>query len=124
MIARTGSLPLRKTNKRIEYAYDPFHRRLWKKVFIQGKRVKYDRYLWDGDNEIGVVDENGVIQELRILGEGLGAEIGAAVLYEIKGKTYVPLHDIQGSVITLVDLAIKKPSGVLSLYSIWRRAHR
>ena len=38
----------------------------------------------------------------------LGAEIGAAVLYEIKGKTYVPLHDIQGSVITLIDLATKK----------------
>jgi hypothetical protein len=74
-----------------------------------GRQVKYDRYLWDGENEIGVVDESGVIQELRILGEGLGAEIGAAVLYEIKGKTYVPLHDVKGSIVTLIDLESKKP---------------
>jgi len=102
-------IAIEKNNKRVEYAYDPFHRRLWKKVFINGKQIKYDRYLWDGNNELGVVDENGVIQELRILGEGLGAEIGAAVLYEIKEKTYVPIHDIQGSVVTLIDLATKRP---------------
>ncbi len=96
-------------NTRIEYEYDPLHRRLSKKVFIQGKQTKYDRYLWDGDNEIGVIDQNGIIQELRILGEGMGAEIGAAVLYELKGKTYIPLHDHQGSVTTLVDLNTKNP---------------
>ena len=102
-------IAIEENNKRIEYAYDPFHRRLWKKVFINGKQTQYDRYLWDGENEIGVVDENGVIQELRILGEGLGAEIGAAVLCEIRGKTYIPLHDVQGSLITLLDLEFKKP---------------
>jgi RHS repeat-associated protein len=101
-------IAIEEREKRIEYAYDPFHRRLWKKVFVQENQVNYDRYLWDGENEIGVVDENGGIQELRILGEGLGAEIGGAVLYEIKGKAYVPIHDIQGSTVTLIDLESKE----------------
>ena len=103
-------IAVEENKKRIEYAYDPFHRRLWKKVFLRGKQITYDRYLWDGDNEIGVVDENGVIQELRILGEGLGAEIGAAVLYVIERKAYVPIHDIQGSLVILIDLKSKNPT--------------
>jgi RHS repeat-associated protein len=90
-------------NKRIEYAYDPFHRRLSKKVFSNNKPIKYERYLWDGDNEIGVVNERGSIEQLRVLGEGSGAEIGAAVLYELHGKSYVPLHDHRGCVVALVD---------------------
>ena len=44
------------------------------------------------------------IQELRILGNGLGAEIGAAVLLELQGKHYIPLHDHTGNVECLVDL--------------------
>jgi len=60
----------------IEYFYDPFHRRLSKTV-----NGNAERYLWDGDNEIGVVDEKDKLKELRILGEGLGAEISSAVLY-------------------------------------------
>ncbi|MCH9620236.1 MAG: hypothetical protein SP4CHLAM17_11850 [Chlamydiales bacterium] len=45
----------------------------------------------------------GKIEELRILGEGLGAEIGATVFIELKGKTYIPIHDHQGSLKLLLD---------------------
>jgi RHS repeat-associated protein len=94
-------------NHRTEYTYDPFNRRLSKIIFSNGK-TQHLRYLWDGENEIGIVDEKNSIQELRILGEGLGAEIGAAVLYEIQGKPYIPIHDHRGCVVVLVDLETKK----------------
>jgi len=101
-------ITLENKNKRIECEYDPFHRRLSKKVFANGQ-VKHERYLWDGDNEIGVMNEQGQIEQLRILGEGLGAEIGAAVLYELKGKAYIPIHDHRGCVVTLIDMESKQP---------------
>ena len=93
---------------RIEYTYDPFHRRLSKTVFLNKKRAQYERYLWDGDNEIGTVDQKGKITQLRVLGEGLGAEIGAAVLYELNGKTYVPIHNHRGDLVVLIDAKTQK----------------
>jgi RHS repeat-associated protein len=45
---------------------------------------------------------------LRILGLGKGAEIGAAVALEIRGKTFVPLHDQSGNVVVLVDMESKR----------------
>lgn len=83
----------------IEYQYDAFHRRISKKA----KGCRYD-FIWDGENEIGLMSAE-KIEELRILGEGLGAEIGSAVLMELHGKTYVPVHDARGSLAALVDTA-------------------
>ncbi len=96
-------ITLEKGTQRVEYTYDPFHRRLCKQVFSKGKQIHSERYLWDGDNEIGAFSDRDTIEQLRVLGEGLGAEIGAAVLYELKGKTYVPIHDHRGCVVALVD---------------------
>lgn len=39
--------------------------------------------------------------ELRVLGEGLGAEIGAACFIEIGRSSYVPIHDHRGSLVKL-----------------------
>ncbi len=69
------------------YTYDAFNRRMSKNGA---------KYLWDGKNEIGTA--NG---ELRILGEGLGAEIGSAVFIKIKDKIFTPIHDIQGNLVVL-----------------------
>ena len=85
------------------FTYDSFHRRLSQTT---DKKTIY--YLWDGDNEIGAAEE-GALTQLRILGEGLGAEIGAAVLLELNGTPYVPIHDTQGSLIVLINLLTKKP---------------
>lgn len=87
----------------ISYTYDAFNRRVSKN--INGEMT---RYIWDDKNEIGSTDSSGNIQELRILGEGLGAEIGSAVLLEIEGKTYVPLHDHIGNVVTMIDIASRQ----------------
>ncbi len=81
----------------VTYTYDSFHRRLTKRV--NGSTTCY---LWDGDNEIGSFTTR--LKELRVLGEGLGAEIGAAVLVELGDEMYVPIHDHRGSLKTLLSV--------------------
>jgi len=102
-------IKVKKGTLEITYTYDPFHRRLSKKVYDDGDEIMHLYYLWDGNNEIGATDKKGRIQQLRVLGEGLGAEIGASVLMEIGGKTYIPLHDHRGCVITLIDSKTQTP---------------
>lgn len=94
------------------YRYDAFHRRIaqltyeWKND--EWVLQKTENYLYDGDKEIGQIDQNGTIKELRILGQGKGAEIGAAVALELHGNVYVPIHDHQGSVRCLIDVQTKQ----------------
>lgn len=83
-----------KNTKRTIYAYDAFNRRIAKDK---------DLYIWDHKNEIGMM-RGGKTYELRILGEGLGAEMGAAVMVELNNSTYFPIHDHRGSLTTLVNL--------------------
>jgi RHS repeat-associated protein len=45
----------------------------------------------------------GVISELRILGNGRSAEVGAAVAFELQGHVYALVHDSFGNVIALSD---------------------
>ena len=73
------------------YSYDPFNRRL---TSTTGTEQNF--FLYQGDNEIGTLDF------IRILGEGLGAEIGAAIAYEDRVFTYVPIHDLSGHVRTVL----------------------
>lgn len=78
--------------KEVRYTYDPFNRRLSKTV---GSTTQ--RYIWDKNSEIG-----SSAGELRILGEGLGGEIGAAVLIKLGRRTYVPFHNHRGDLVALV----------------------
>ncbi len=89
-------------NTRYSYSYDAFNRRISKTV-----NNETEHYLYTHDNEIGCY-KNGTLTELRILGEGLGAEIGASIALELQGQTYIPLHDRQGNLTTLLD-----PQGTL-----------
>lgn len=81
-----------KGKTRTTYTYDAFNRRIAKNDEL---------YIWDAKNEIGM-SRGDKIRELRILGEGLGAEIGSSVIFEIGGYTYFPIHDIQGSLVTMI----------------------
>lgn len=91
------------------YTYDFQNRRISKECYRQEegdwKLVNSERYLYTGDQEIGAVDADGVINQLRILGVGIGAEIGAAVAIELEDKCYVPLHNHIGHVSALIDQA-------------------
>lgn len=93
--------------QRTEYVYDAFHRRLQKKVFLK-KKGKWSHeqtltFLFQGDKEIGALDKEGNLIELRTLGLGLQGDIGAAVLLELDQQVFVPLHDFRGNIIALVD---------------------
>jgi RHS repeat-associated protein len=91
-------------NSYITYSYDAFDRRLEKTTYSSDNtQLSHVRYLYALENEIGAVDDRGTITELRILGEGLGAEIGTSVALELQGKLYVPLHDTRGNVVALLD---------------------
>ncbi|WP_162264046.1 RHS repeat-associated core domain-containing protein [Candidatus Protochlamydia naegleriophila] len=87
-----------------DYRYDSLNRRLSK----TSKKLS-ERYFYQGQNEIGMVDAKGQIQELRILGTGHGAELGAAIAIEIKGRAFAPNHDHQGHVVGLIDATTGKP---------------
>lgn len=98
----------------VRYTYDAFNRRLtktrdlWDKATSSWKRDGSYRFLYDGDHEIGTVDEQGAILEMRVLGFGLAGDIGAAVAIERQGHVYAPIHDHRGSIRCLVDMESKK----------------
>lgn len=88
-----------KEDQETRYLYDAFHRRIAK---IEGNKTT--RYFYVGQDEIGSMDEKGNIQELRILGLGQGAEIGASIAIELQDRVFVPYHDFRGNITCLADL--------------------
>lgn len=101
----------------IQYSYDVFGRRLSKTIVQNNTDSKQTiRFIYDGECEIGAVDEQGKIVELRILGIGKGAEIGAAIALELNDRVYAPIHDHRGSVCLLVD-GVTRESAEFNRYS-------
>ncbi len=89
------------------YTYDDTHRRLSKTISVKHdgkwKEQEVELYLYHGQNEIGACNKEGVIKELRLLGIGKGAEIGAAVAIEKGSRLFSPLHDHMGNVSCIID---------------------
>lgn len=98
----------------LKYLYDPFNRRVAQTIYKwcleeeNWKIASQEYFLFDGEKEIGKMNGDGAIQELRILGLGKGAEIGTAIALELQNKVYAPIHDHQGSVRCLVDVQNKQ----------------
>ncbi|MDP1978680.1 RHS repeat domain-containing protein [Undibacterium sp.] len=82
---------------KVTYTYDSFGRCL-----SQLHNTDTTQYLYQGQCEIGSY-WNGELRELRILGKGKGAELGAAIAIEIADKVYAPIHDHFGNVCCLVN---------------------
>jgi RHS repeat-associated protein len=95
--------------QKVSYAYEPLGRRLSKTVEVWDslKRIwKFqdsEKYLYDGECEIGSLDKDNRLETFRVLGLGYGAEAGAAISMELNGKVYAPIHDHRGSVVALID---------------------
>lgn len=85
----------------VTYIYDEMNRRICKSV-SSGNATESYRYFYQGQNEIGCFKGETLV-ELRLLGIGKGAEIGAAVSLEIDGGIYAPIHDLHGNVVCLVE---------------------
>ncbi len=93
----------------ITHTYDAFSRRLQtERTSFEADTKETIYYLYDHYNEIGAFASLDHPIELRVLGLGYGAEIGAAVALEIGGKVYAPVHDLRGNVACLVDIENKK----------------
>ncbi len=99
--------------KQTRYKYDFENRRLSKSHFVsdgkQWNEISTERYFYQGKNEIGTCNDQGRITQLRLLGCGKGAEIGAAVAIELEGQPYAPIHDHNGSVVSLLDISTGQP---------------
>ena len=93
---------IEKPSEHIEFTYDSFDRRLTKKIYSNEQLQTSLRFLYDGQNEIGAVDDQNKLIEFRMLGQGLGAEIGAAVALELQDEVYIPIHDHRGNVALLL----------------------
>lgn len=118
-------------DQHITFSYDAFHRRLTKTT--NGQTL---RFLYDIQDEIGTINSEGHLTELRVLGIGKGAEIGAAISMELQGNLYVPIHDLQGNLFKLISLPDKKvaftynytafgePKSPLCTFGPWRFASK
>ena len=94
-------------NQKISYSYDPLSR-LKSKTTHQfknssWKEIKTNFFLYDQDLEIGLIDEDSNIKQLKVLGLGIKKDIGAAIAIELGNITYTPLHDLSGNIIALIS---------------------
>jgi RHS repeat-associated protein len=88
----------------IYYLYDPFNRRINTHTHYKRGYESTITYLYLGQKEIGCIDSHHEMCQLRILGIGTGdSEIGAAVALELYGKHFIPIHDHNGNVVSLLD---------------------
>ncbi len=89
--------------KRICYTYDPLGRKIGKDILsLEGEEIlERERYLFDGQNDVGTVSSDGKINALRILGIS-HPKAPRTVAMELQGNLFVPLLDAQGNVRSLV----------------------
>lgn len=91
----------------LTFSYDPFGRLLVEKhLDIKAKNKKTlstTRYLYLGYQEIGTLSLTGSLDTLKIPGLQGDTLSLTSVAFEIKGETYVPIHDMAGNVVRLID---------------------
>jgi RHS repeat-associated protein len=86
----------------IKFTYDPSGKRLTKRIESKGKKPKVFRFFYLGNTEIGSVDEKGAIIELKIPSNPNNPET-PSIAIEIRKEIYVPLYDLQGNIVCLLD---------------------
>ncbi|QVL57783.1 MAG: RHS repeat protein [Simkaniaceae bacterium] len=89
-------------NKAVNYSYDSWGRCL-SRTYLSLQEGEWsptytEDFLYDNQNELGNYPH-----KIRILGQGRGAEIGAAIAIETADNFYVPFHDLYGNVIAIMN---------------------
>lgn len=94
-------------NKRVHFLYDPLGRRLSKVVMEKSasawNEMYREYYLYDGQQEIGAINPDGTLKNLRVLGAMLHKELPATVSIEINKKIFAPTMDVQANICQLID---------------------
>ncbi len=91
----------------IEYEYDPYGNRASRTL---GGKVEY--FVYSGMNEIAILDSEGEVKELRIPGISIHSDVLRPVAIETKGGIFAPIHDCQGKIIKLINIATKEVIGL------------
>lgn len=91
----------------LTFSYDPFGRVLVEKHLDckekNKKTLSTTRYLYLGYQEIGTLSTTNAIVSLKVLGLDGDALSTKSIAFDIKEETYVPLHDIAGNVVHLIN---------------------
>lgn len=91
-------------NRLWKYEYDAFDRRVSKQCFEKGQQILAQDYVYDELFELGSI-ENGQWKEFRLIGLRQRAETGDSLLFVLENERYIPLHDLQGSVVGIYSLS-------------------
>ncbi len=86
----------------VHFTYDPNGRRLTKSIESKRGQTTTFRYFYLGSTEIGCLDENGDIIELKIPSDPNHPE-SSPIAIEIKKDVYTPISDLQGNIVCLLD---------------------
>jgi RHS repeat-associated protein len=87
-----------------QFSYDPFGRLLYTQEIDNNQNIlSTTRYFYIGYQEIGSLSANNDIESLKIPGMQGGHIAQTSIAFELNGKPYVPLHDIRGNVVQLID---------------------
>ncbi|HEV7736533.1 MAG TPA: RHS repeat-associated core domain-containing protein, partial [Chlamydiales bacterium] len=97
------------------YTYDSQHRRISATTWVDAVPTTL-YFLYDGQNEIGSLDETNEVINLRILGNAPHAEIDATIAIELQGEPYAPIHDLCGNIAALIPL-LRDASPKIAFYS-------
>lgn len=100
-------IAVEKGKEHVKYTYDAWGRRLTKQVDSESGPKTY-RYFYLGSYELGCIDEQGKIVELRLPSNPNDPDRAEIVSIELNNRVFVPVQDIQGNVRCLVDLKTKQ----------------
>jgi RHS repeat-associated protein len=93
---------VKKGEIQIKYEYDAFNRRMKKSVLnikeCESEPCYSEKYLYVMEDEIGTMDQEGKISELKILGPG---SLQMSAIIDIDSEVYIPIHDHRGNIMTL-----------------------
>ena len=94
--------------KRISFVYDQVGRKLTKKVIAEDGEEQVYRYFYLGQTELGCLNEKGEIVGLKVPANPNHPEKATSIAFELNGKLYAPIYDLQGNVACIVDSQTKK----------------
>ncbi|MCH9624974.1 MAG: hypothetical protein S4CHLAM123_01360 [Chlamydiales bacterium] len=99
-------------NKKIRFLYDPLGRRLTKIVLNKKSthwlEIDRENYLYDGQQEIGALAQDGTLKNFRVLGATIHSDLPVTVAIEVGKKTLASLTDTEGNICRLIDPFSKK----------------
>jgi RHS repeat-associated protein len=87
----------------ILFNYDWMGRRLSKRIQTPSKKDQVFRYFYLGATELGCIQENGNILELRIPGDPNQPEVTSFIAIELGKQIFFPAYDLQGNIACVFD---------------------